>query len=164
MHGPTRSEHLLRLSGRGLALLLLALALYGCAVTGPAPPRPDRPQPAEVAKPAEVTEPAEEAEPAEPVAAPAARPTGPAASLYLQANSALRSGDPGRAEILIERALRIDPDQALYWHTLGRAKYDQGAYAQAVQLFLKAESRMKDQGTLARSNREFLEAARSKSQ
>lgn len=161
MHGTTRSHHILRFSCRGLALLLLAVALYGCAVTGPAPPRPVRPQPAEVTQPAEATAPAETAKP---VAAPAARPTGPAASLYQQADSALRSGDPGRAEILIERALRIDPDQALYWHTLGRAKYDQGAYAQAVQLFLKAESRMKDRGALARSNRQFLEAARSRAQ
>lgn len=115
-------------------------------------------------KPAEVTEPTEKTIPADPVAAPAARPEGPAASLYLQADSALRSGDPRRAEILIERALRIDPGQALYWHTLGRAKYDQGAYAQAVQLFLKAESRMNGGGPLARSNRQFLEAARSRAQ
>jgi Tfp pilus assembly protein PilF len=100
---------------------------------------------------------------AEPVAAAVIPPSGPAASLYDQANSALRSGNPGRAEILIERALRIDPDQALYWHMLGRAKYDQGAYDQAVQFFLKAESRMKDGGALAHNNRQFLEAARSKS-
>jgi Tfp pilus assembly protein PilF len=112
----------------------------------------------------EMREPAEVTRPAEPEAAPAPRPTGPAASLYQQADSALRSGDPGRAEILIERALRIDPDQALYWHTLGRAKYDQSAYAQAVQFFLKAESRMGGNAGLARSNRQFLEAARSKAQ
>lgn len=162
MHVTPRSDHLLRFSGRILALLLLALALYGCAVTGPAPPHPARPQPAQVTKPSEMTKPTEVTKPAEPLAAPATRPTGPAASLYQQADSALRAGDPARAEILIERALRIDPDQALYWHTLGRAKYDQGAYAQAVQFFLKAESRMQERGPLAHSNRQFLEAARSK--
>lgn len=161
MSGTARSEHLLRFSCRSLAFLLLAFALHGCAVTGPLPPRPAAPQPAEMKGSAEVTEPAGAAEP---VAAPAARPQGPAASLYLQADSALRSGDPRRAEMLIERALRIDPGQALYWHTLGRAKYDQGAYAQAVQLFLKAESRMNAGDPLARSNRQFLEAARSRAQ
>jgi cytochrome c-type biogenesis protein CcmH/NrfG len=87
------------------------------------------------------------------------QPTGPAGSLYLEAETALRSGNPGRAEILIERALRIDPGNARYWHLLGRAKFDQGAYPQAVQFFRKAESRIRGDRDLADRNREYLHAA-----
>lgn len=70
--------------------------------------------------------------------------------------------------------VRIDParigafhaleyeDRLLHWHILGRARYDQGAYAEAVQFFLKAESRMAGSGGLARTTRQYLEAARSR--
>jgi Tfp pilus assembly protein PilF len=84
---------------------------------------------------------------------------GPAASLYAQADAALTSGQPERAEILLERALRIEPGNALYWHALGRAKYDQGDYAQAVQFCLKAQSRMGRRSDLARYNQELLDNA-----
>jgi tetratricopeptide (TPR) repeat protein len=142
----------IRLLGKGLALFLLALVLHGCALPVSPPAHPGRQQPPAATVPAE-PDPAEEI-----------KPTGPAASLSMQAESALRAGDPGRAEMLIERALRIDPGQALYWHILGRARYDQAAYAQAVQFFLRAESRMGDNGNgdLARRNRQYLEAARGK--
>ncbi len=142
----------IRFAGKGLILFLFALALHGCTlpVSPPTHPVPQQPQVM--------------AEPAEPEAPATFTPSGPAASLSLQAENALRAGAPGRAEMLIERALRIDPGQGLYWHILGRARYDQGAYAQAVQFFLKAESRLDGSGELACSNRQYLEAARSRAE
>ena len=88
-------------------------------------------------------------------------PAGPAHSLYLQADRALQSGSPGQAEILLERALRIEPGNPLYWYSLGRAKYDQGDFAQTVQFCLKAEGTMSRNPGLARRNRELLENAAS---
>ena len=150
MHGAIAAVTLIRPAGRALTLLLFALALHGCALPL-SPPADSNRQPLPAATGT-----------AEPEAPAPLTPTGPAASLSRQAESALQAGDPGRAEILIERALRIDPGQALYWHILGRARYDQGAYAEAVQFFLKAESRMAGSGDLARTNRQYLEAARSR--
>lgn len=144
-----------------LLLLLLTVILHGCAVIVPAPSRPSRPQPTVVTPPT-APRPAEAAPPVEPSPGEVARPTGPAGSLYLDAESALRSGNPGRAEILVERALRIDPGNARYWHLLGRAKFDQGAYPQAMQFFRKAESRIRGDLELARRNREYLDAAAAK--
>ena len=72
---------------------------------------------------------------------------------------ALDAGQPGQSEILLERALRIEPGNALYWHALGRAKYDMGDYAQAVQFCRKAESKLTGHPDLARQNRELLESA-----
>lgn len=144
-----------------LLLLLLTVILHGCAVTVPAPSRPSRPQPTEIPPPT-APAPAEVPAPVEPSPGEVARPTGPAGSLYLEAESALRSGNPGRAEILVERALRIDPGNSRYWHLLGRAKFDQGAYPQAMQFFRKAESRIRGDRELARRNREYLDAAAAK--
>ena len=141
-----------------LLLLLLTTILYGCAVTVPAPSRPTRPLPTEVPPPTAPT-PAEVPRPVEPSPGKVARPTGPAGSLYLEAESALRSGNPGRAEMLVERALRIDQGNGRYWHLLGRAKFDQGAFPQAVQFFRMAESRIRGDRELARRNREYLDAA-----
>ena len=147
-----------------LLLLLLTVVLYGCAVTAPAPTRPARPSPTEISPPAEMPpptapRPAETPRPVKPSPGKVVQPTGPAGSLYIEAESALRSGNPGRAEILVERALRIDPGNARYWHLLGRAKFDQGAYPQAVQFFRKADSRIRGDRELARRNREYLDAA-----
>ena len=141
-----------------LLLLLLSIVLHGCAVTGPPPSHPTRPLPTAVT-PSTAPQPVESPRPAEPSPGEVARPTGPAGSLYLEAEAALRAGNPGRAEILVERALRIDQGNPRYWHLLGRAKYDQGAYAQAVQFFRKAESRIRGDRELAGRNRQYLDAA-----
>lgn len=141
-----------------LLLLLLTVVLSNCAMIGPAPTRPARPSPTVVTPPTEMPPPTAP-RPVTPSPGKVAPPTGPAGSLYLEAESALRSGNPGRAEILVERALRIDPGNARYWHLLGRAKFDQGAYPQALQFFRKAESRMSGDRDLADRNREYLHAA-----
>lgn len=139
---------------RYLALfMLLPLALNACSVkrpvSGPAPAATERSTPRTQAP-----------ETMRPLPRPSAKEqSGPAASLYAQADAALTSGQPERAEILLERALRIEPAKALYWHALARAKYDQGDYAQAVQFCLKARSRIGRDNDLARYNQELLERA-----
>lgn len=148
------------------ALLLMALLLlHGCAgisdrLSFPAPPsKPARTLPT---KPAPAL-PIPQDTPAPPTADQAPEspsvPTGPAHSLFLQADRALQSGRPGQAEILLERALRIEPGNPLYWYSLGRAKYDQGDFAQTVQFCLKAEGTMSRNPGLARRNRELMENA-----
>lgn len=145
------------------ALLLMAfLLLHGCAgisdrLSFPAPasrPSPTKPAPAL---------PAPQDAPAPPTADQAPEspsvPAGPAHSLFLQADRALQSGRPGQAEILLERALRIEPGNPLYWYSLGRAKYDQGDFTQTVQFCLKAEGTMGRNPGLARRNRELMENA-----
>ena len=145
-----------------LLLVLLTASLSGCAVTGPGPSRPTGPAPRAVTPPPTTPGPVEAPPPIEPKPGEVARPTGPAGSLYLEAEAALRAGDPRRAEILVERALRIDQGNPRYWHLLGRAKYDQGAYPQAVQFFRKAESRIGGDRELAQRNRQYLDAAAAK--
>lgn len=152
------------LSVRHFALLILsALVLNGCAVKGPVPTSKaptSRQQSPVVAQPDRPKSQAPEQNVPRPLPAPSSEePAGPAHSLYAQADAALSSGQPDRAEILLERALRIEPGKALYWHALARAKYDQGDYAQAVQFCLKAQSRMQKNSALARYNRELLENA-----
>lgn len=136
-------------------LLLISLVLHGCAILGPmeepGTPRPQpstpRPQPGEPAP-----------QPGAPVPqqTPPAMQTGPARSLYAQANEALAAGHPGQAEMLLERALRIEPGNAQFWHALGQSKYDQGEFAQAVQFCLKSESLARDNGGLGQRNRVLL--------
>jgi tetratricopeptide (TPR) repeat protein len=148
------------------ALLLMALLLlHGCAGIGDRlsfPAKPSKPARTLPTTPATAT-PTPQQAPApsttQPEQASQPQPAGPAHSLYLQAERALRSGNPGQAEILLERALRIEPGNPLYWYSLGRAKYDQGDFAQTVQFCLKAEGTMSRNPGLARRNRELLENA-----
>jgi tetratricopeptide (TPR) repeat protein len=86
--------------------------------------------------------------------------TGRATGIYNEAEEALRAGQYAHAEMLLERALRIEPRNPHYWYTLGMAKYRQKQYPQAVQFCLKAESLAASQpGLLARS-RELLNQAK----
>lgn len=129
-------------------LLLISLVLHGCAILGPVEkPGTPRPQPG-----APLPQPGAPA----PQQTPPAVQTGPARSLYAQANEALAAGHPGQAEMLLERALRIEPGNAQFWHALGQSKYDQGEFAQAVQFCLKSESLARDNGGLGQRNRELL--------
>jgi tetratricopeptide (TPR) repeat protein len=146
---------------RAALLLMALLLLHGCAGISdrlslpPAPgPSPTKPAPALPAPQDAPSPPIAEQAPESPSA-----PAGPAHSLFLQADRALQSGRPGQAEILLERALRIEPGNPLYWYSLGRAKYDQGDFAQTVQFCLKAEGTMSRNPGLARRNRELMENA-----
>ena len=80
--------------------------------------------------------------------------SGPGASLFGEAEKALAAGRASEAEILLERALRLEPRNPLYWHTLGQAKFNQRKYVEAVQFCRKAETLLgKGQGELANRNK-----------
>jgi len=51
-----------------------------------------------------------------------------------QIEQALRQGELSRAEILLERALRIDAQRASLWHDLARIRYQQKSYKESVTL------------------------------
>jgi tetratricopeptide (TPR) repeat protein len=86
--------------------------------------------------------------------------TGKAAAIYNQAEEAMQAGNFSSAEMLLERALRIEPRNAHYWYILGLAKYRQKQYPQAVQFCLKAESLAGSQPGLMARNQVLLEQAK----
>lgn len=58
----------------------------------------------------------------------------PLHDLLRQIESALQQGDDSRAEMLLERALRIDSRRASLWHDLARIRYRQSSYEESVTL------------------------------
>lgn len=85
--------------------------------------------------------------------------TGPASALYLEAEKALQGGRYDAAEMLLERALRIEPQNPHYWYTMAQVKYRQGRNAETVQFCLKAESLTGKKSPLAPRTRELLQQA-----
>lgn len=148
--------------------LLILLTLTGCSLKAPVwYPQAQKPEqsqptvPADAPKRSGAFEPVQEAaEPApELPQRPAAVQPGPAHRLYTQAEAAMASGLLEQAEMLMERALRIEPRNALYWHTLAQVKYDKGEFEQTVQLCLKSESLARDNPELHNVNRILMERA-----
>ena len=86
--------------------------------------------------------------------------TGRAAGIYNEAEEAMQAGRFAPAEMLLERALRIEPRNAHYWYTLGLAKFRQKQYPQAVQFCLKAESLAGSQPGLLARNQVLLAKAK----
>ena len=131
-----------------LLLLLVLLVLSSCAVQQPA--HRGRPAPIEGPKASVPIQPSPSVQ------------SGPARSLYAKANEAMASGHPAQAEMLLERALRIEPRNALYWHLLAQSKYAQGDFGQAVQFCNKSESLAGNNNQLRQDNRNLLQQAYSK--
>ncbi len=126
----------------GIGLCLLLLLQCGCAGIRPKPEGPEpesRPQPGVYQQP-------EEYKPL----------TGPATSIYTEAEAALQAGRYSTAETLLERALRIEPQNPHYWYTLSMVKYRQERFSEAVQFCLKAESLAASQPALLARTRELL--------
>ena len=136
-------------------LLLVFLVLPSCAVQHPTP-RHETPVPIERPEVPTTIE-----RPKKPVTQQPS-PAGPAHSLYAKANEALSSGHPDQAEMLLERALRIEPRNALYWHLLAQSKYAQGDFEQTVQFCRKAESLAGNNSALRQNNRSLLQQASKK--
>lgn len=127
---------------RDLAMLILvAIVLNGCASPRKAaPPLPPGP----------VAPPSMEYKPV----------VGPAAALYAEAEKALQAGRPAESEMLLERALRIEPRNPYYWHTMAQVKYRQGQYRETVQFCLKSDSLARKQPQLLARNKELLRQAK----
>lgn len=62
------------------------------------------------------------------------------AALVSQARADLEAGQRDRAAAALERALRIEPRNALLWHELARVRLADGLYPQAEQLAAKSNS------------------------
>ena len=63
-----------------------------------------------------------------------------AGTLLASAHQAVQAGQFNRAEVTLERALRVEPRNAGLWHEMAQVKYGQEDYGQAVQFCLKANS------------------------
>ena len=106
--------------------ILVVFLLHGCGMKGVLPP------PAEQQYPHK--RPVDEA----PVVD--SQWQGPAKALYKEARASMSQGNNQKAELAIERALRIEPGNAYYWYTMGKIKYRQGAYFEAIQFCKKSKS------------------------
>lgn len=132
-----------------LGLYLLScctLLISGCAIQRPAEP----------SSPVFLPEPEMEIPP--PAVVP--RADGPGSALYTEAKNALARGQNQKAEIAMERALRIEPSNAYYWYTLGKVKFRRGQYEETVQLCLKSKSLAGRNRGLHRAIDRLIEQAR----
>jgi predicted Zn-dependent protease len=82
---------------------------------------------------------------------------GPAQTLFRDAEQALQEGQYKRAEMLLERALRIEPKNGWYWHAMGQVQYNQGSFDQAMQFCRKSNSLSGKDTDLKRKNQVLLE-------
>lgn len=108
------------------ALMLLVLfGLYGCAIlpTASSPPEPGV-EPVDYSPPQGTPK----------------KASGPAVSLYIKSQKSIKEGKWEQAEVQIERALRIEPSNGYYWHTLALIKFERGEYGQTIQLCRKSKS------------------------
>ena len=83
----------------------------------------------------------------------------PAAELLSEAEQALESGDYNRAELQMERAMRVDPRNGQVWHFMARIRYEQGDYDQTVQFCLKSNTLASHDRSLMKQNWILLEKA-----
>jgi tetratricopeptide (TPR) repeat protein len=122
-----------------------ALALGGCAATpfGPSGPAPLPP-------------PQRSGESADGAASPSSRDPAPggvgrqtnqaAAALLTESRAASAAGDHAAAAVTLERALAIDPNDALLWIELAEVRWRQGDREQAESLARKALTIAGDDG------------------
>jgi hypothetical protein len=131
----------LPMTTRFLLVTALLLPLTACVTLYPEQPPPAPPQGPEVRTlpPPPPRTPTPIPVPT-PAPTPAPQPTGPAAPLYAEAETALQAGNYQAAEMLLQRALRIEPRNPHYWYALARTTAQQGNHRQTVQFCLKAAS------------------------
>ncbi len=86
------------------------------------------------------------------VIAPNSRTGGAVKSLLLDARGAASSGNIARAESLLERALRIEPRNAVLWHYMAKMKLHQGRYTKAIGMAAKSNSMANNDYTLRADN------------
>ncbi len=135
-------------------LLSATFLLYGCGgvTTTPRSPAIHHPQPAA----SEKDRPATKVPHVTAVASPSG---GAASSLYRKAKTHLAQENFSQAELTMERALRIEPKNGYYWHTLALIKYRKKQYSQAVQLCLKSNSLAGANQTLIQQNEALIKRA-----
>ena len=116
------------------------------------------------AKPRAPARPALAATPApEAVAAATASQGGqasPADALRIQAEQQRQSGDFPGAAATLERALRIQPQDARLWNRLARVRMDQGLHSQAANLAARSNALAGDQANVRQDNWSIIAAAK----
>lgn len=70
--------------------------------------------------------------------------------------------DVGRSAAVLERALRIEPDNAVVWHRLAQVRMEQGRYVQAEAVAMKSNALAIDQPALWPRNWGIIAQARDK--
>lgn len=129
-----------------LAFLFLLLMLPGCSPHS-------RNQLIPPPSPTESTEPTGSTVPTEPT--PQNTTT---SSLQQNAERSLQQRDYAQAEILLERAVRIEPGNSWLWYDLGRVKYAKGNFPQTIPFCMKSIHLSQDRSLLI-SNWQLIEKA-----
>jgi len=160
-------------------LLLAVLFLHGCSMKHavewpggpePAPPPAPRsrstPAPTPAPVPAPIPEPAPSPAPfpdsdslGSRESVPAPQEGKAAGALLASARQQVRAGDFSQAEIILERALRVEPRNARLWHEMAQVKYAQQDYSQAVQFCIKSNSLAGKDYNLTQQNWLLMEKA-----
>lgn len=86
-------------------------------------------------------------------------PPGQPGVLFTNANKAMQAGQLDRAEMQLERALRLAPRDPQLWHAMANLRFRQSNYAQAIQFCLKSNSLARKNKALLRRNWLLLEKA-----
>ena len=127
----------------GITLMLLA----GCSVS---PPQPDDQQGFEL-EPAAVDQ---------PQIRPSPQTSKAALALLAKARDAANQGQLSVAEAQLERALRIEPQNAVLWHYMAKLRLHQGQLSQAAGLAAKSNSLDQDNRELQADNWRIIAHAR----
>ncbi len=125
--------------------MFIPLVITGCASTASSPP-------------------VEEAVGSSRTPPPASHPTGDAAqgalALLVRAGEDEAAGRLDRAAARLERALRIEPQDAYIWHRLAAVRLRQGRFQQVEGLAAKSNSLAGGQLSLQRANWQLIRDAR----
>ena len=147
-------------------LMVLSLFLHGCAEkhsvdlptrpdSAPLPvPHPPPPLSAPAPVPAPDLGPAVSRE-----SVPVPEEGKAAATLLASARQNARTGQFSQAEMMLERALRVEPRNARLWHEMAQVKYGQKDYGQVVQFCIKSNSLARKDYGLIQQNWLLMEKA-----
>lgn len=86
--------------------------------------------------------------------------TGPAAPLHRKAQTLLSKKEYRQAELAMERALRVEPKNGYYWHTLAEIAFSQNQHGRTVQLCLKSKSLASGDARLIQLNDQLIQKSR----
>jgi len=79
-------------------------------------------------------------------------------SLLRKSDEAVEQGEWSKAEVLLQRAMRIAPKNAVLWNKMAGVKLQQGKFTQAVQ-FAKKSNSVSSDPLLQAKNERILELA-----
>ncbi len=124
--------------------LVMSAGVAGCGSVPPAP----------VEEPGDALSRGRQEPPREPASAPGAAVD----ALLARADRAWEEGQTGQAAVILERALRLSPDDPAIWYRLARVRLEQGRHALAASLARRSLSLSGGDGGVAEAARELLEA------